>query len=183
MLYTNMVDTQVTINECWRSISGYINYQISNIGRVRNCVTGRILKPRLNGNGYHQVVLTNDDGKKECRIHQLDANEFIGKPNSETKLCVDHINRDRLDNQVHNLRYVTYSQNSMNTNKTTKTTRSTYKGVCFDKSCNKWKVSVKPNGKRIYLGYFDDEKQPAEVYNAKALELFGEYANLNIIED
>ena len=37
--------SEITINEEWRSIDGYLNYQVSNLGRVRNSKTGRILKP------------------------------------------------------------------------------------------------------------------------------------------
>ena len=38
-----MAHSQDIINECWRSIDGYINYQVSNIGRVRNASSGQIL--------------------------------------------------------------------------------------------------------------------------------------------
>ena len=40
---------EVVINEEWRSIDGYLNYQVSNIGRVRNANTGIILRPRYRG--------------------------------------------------------------------------------------------------------------------------------------
>ena len=43
--------TQGINNECWRNISGYLNYQVSNIGRVRNVKTERILKPQILQNG------------------------------------------------------------------------------------------------------------------------------------
>ncbi len=53
--------------------------------------------------------------------------------------------------------------------------KSGYKGVHFAQ--NKWHVEVR--GKHV--GYFDDVKDAARAYNEKALELFGEFANLNII--
>ena len=53
---------QQIINECWKSIDGCINYQVSNIGRVRNANTGRILKPRDNGNGYLEMEIDNGNG-------------------------------------------------------------------------------------------------------------------------
>jgi hypothetical protein len=46
----------------------------------------------------------------------------------------------------------------------------------------KWASRIAYEGKRIYLGYYDDETEAAEAYNMKALELFGEFANLNKIE-
>ena len=99
----------IIINECWKSIDGFINYQVSNLGRVRNCNTGRILKPGWGTGGYLQVDLCRDSKKFTCRIHKLVANEFIDNPNN--KKCIDHINNDRVDNKVTNLRFATYSEN------------------------------------------------------------------------
>ena len=46
------MSAEIIINECWRSIDGFINYQVSNLGRVRNCNTGRILKNSKHNEGY-----------------------------------------------------------------------------------------------------------------------------------
>ena len=59
---------QEIINECWRSIDGFINYQVSNIGRVRNCNTGRILKGCVNIHGYSNVVLCQNGKKHNYKI-------------------------------------------------------------------------------------------------------------------
>ena len=59
---------------------------------------------------------------------------------------------------------------------------SEYKGVCFDKQCNRWKVRIKINGKDLYNKLFDSEIEAAKVYNIKASEYFGEFARLNLIE-
>ena len=50
----------VIVNETWKSIDGYINYQVSNLGRIRNANTGRILRPG-NSNGYNVVALYIDN--------------------------------------------------------------------------------------------------------------------------
>lgn len=176
-----MVETQVIVNECWRSVSGYINYQVSNIGRVRNCITGKILAQRLRPDGYKDLGLTNDDGKKTLRVHVLVANEFLEKPDTTETLVVDHIDRDKTNNQVNNLRWVTRSQNNMNSSKTTKFTSSRYKGVSYEK--NKWRAYIRLNGKKLHLGMFETENEAAHAYNSAALELFGEFACLNVIED
>jgi len=55
------------INEEWRSIDGYLNYQVSNIGRVRNITTGRILKPVETTGGYLQVSLMNNNKVKHLK--------------------------------------------------------------------------------------------------------------------
>ena len=67
---------------------------------------------------------------------------------------VDHIDGNGLNNQRSNLRYATKRQNSQNRheNKTSK-----YPGVSWHKRNNKWRSDIRINGKKITLGYFDDE--------------------------
>ena len=121
---------QVVINEQWRSIDGYINYQVSNIGRVRNSNTGRILKQQLNKDGYYQVTLSCDSQRKTAPIHPLVVGEFLEKPDDHNYYIFDHIDQDRANNKLYNLRYATLSQNNFNKAKdTSKYTTSIYKGV------------------------------------------------------
>ena len=92
--------------EEFRKIAEFENYSISNLGNVRNDTTGRILIPHLNTNGYMALTLV----KEYLRyIHRLVAIAFI--PNPENKKQVDHINGDKTDNRVENLRWVTVSEN------------------------------------------------------------------------
>lgn len=93
---------------------------------------------------------------------------------------IDHIDHDGLNNQRTNLRFCSQSENCMNTRKCENTT-SIYKGVCWNKRAGKWQVYIMINGKRIHLGYFDSETEAAKAYNEKAIELFIEFANLNIM--
>lgn len=97
---TNQISNQIVneisieiINEVWRSVDEYLNYQISNIGRVRTCNTGKILKATLEKTGYLRIGLTNHEGLKKKLIHRLVAHEFIHNP--ENKPCVDHINNEK----------------------------------------------------------------------------------------
>jgi hypothetical protein len=96
----------------------------------------------------------------------------------ENKL-VDHINHNPSDNRRCNLRVCTQQQNHQNQIKTRGS--SLYKGVYWNKYANKWQAQIKHNNKRIYLGLFTFESEAALAYNIKAKELFGEFANLNII--
>lgn len=95
-------------------------------------------------------------------------------------LQVDHINRDKLDNRKENLRAVTDQQNKFNLGKH-KNSPSKYKGVHWRESKSKWVAEIRHNRKTIYIGIFSDDRDAAIAYNAKASELFGEYANLNTI--
>ena len=173
---------QIFVNDEWRSIDGYINYQVSNIGRVRNSKTGRILKPQLGNDGYYDVGLSKDVKFKRHSIHRLVANEILQKPSNIIHYVVDHIDHDRTNNKFYNLRYATISKNQMNRVKhRTTDIGSKYKGV--SKFKNKWRAFVQYQGKRYNLRNYDIEEDAAIAYNKKAFELGGEYAHIKIIRD
>ena len=163
------------INEEWRSVSGNANYQVSNIGRVRNVNTEKILKPRVGGSGkcYFIVALYKDNTRANSYIHRLVAQEFI--ENSDNKKYVDHIDHNKTDNTILNLRWVSKSQNGMNRTKQANTS-SKYKGVCFHKQRKKWNAQIMLDGKRKHIGLFTNEKEAAAKYNEAALDLFGTHA-------
>jgi hypothetical protein len=92
---------------------------------------------------------------------------------------VDHIDRNRLNNQKSNLRMATQTQNSANRGKQAGVSSSTFKGVSFDKNRKQYRAYCRVDGKMIHLGYHKDEKKAAEKYNKAALEHFGEFAVLN----
>lgn len=93
-------------------------------------------------------------------------------------IIVDHINGDGLDNRRENLRFATNSENMQNS-RLQKNNTSGYKGVYWDRGRNKWIVRIKVNGRRLNLGYFDDPKEAALVYDRGAMEHFGEFAKTN----
>ena len=81
--------------EEFRKIAEFENYSISNLGNVRNDITGRILIPHLNTNGYMALTLVKEKKKYLRYIHRLVAIAFI--PNPEGKKQVDHINGNKVD--------------------------------------------------------------------------------------
>jgi hypothetical protein len=99
--------------------------------------------------------------------------------NAQRGDIIDHINRNKNDNRLENLRISNLSYNAHNTSKR-KNVTSKYIGVST--KSNKFISSIAKNKKTYYLGMFDNERDAALAYNKKALELYGEYANLNVIE-
>lgn len=98
--------------------------------------------------------------------------------NAQKGQITDHKNRSGLDNRRYNLRLCSAIQNSQNRKSIGKTSK--YKGVSRYIN-NKWQVHIKLNNRRINLGYYDNEIDAAKTYNAKARELFGEFAYINNI--
>lgn len=97
---------------------GLEGYSVDTEGNVWSSLYGKEkelkkLKPMKNSVGYYQVYLPQKCGKyKWFRIHRLVAIAFI--PNIENKSSVDHINGDKTDNRVSNLRWVTHKENHNN---------------------------------------------------------------------
>ena len=146
--------------EQWRPINDYNNYSISSFCRIRNDVTGRILKPTFNGRGYLQVHLSKNGICKHFKLHRLVGIHFL--PNWRDYKEIDHVNRNSLDNRIINLRWVSSSENNANRAKRTNTT-SKFVGVSFDKKSNKWRAQIRckilNGGIQKYLGIFNTEEQ------------------------
>ena len=99
---------EVQPDEIWKEISGYnIPYYVSNFGRVKSA--NGFLKPMLNYGGYYRVSFYN--GKKSIykSVHSLVASAFIGK--RKPKDVIEHINHDKSNNSLANIRYCSQTEN------------------------------------------------------------------------
>lgn len=93
-----------------------------------------------------------------------------------TKLDVDHINNNPLDNRKINLRICNRSQNLINRRLLGFNT-SGFRGV--SKFRNKWQAYINYDRKRIHLGHFENKTDAAKAYNIAALKYHGEFVRLN----
>jgi hypothetical protein len=149
--------------EKWKDIPDYHNYQISNLGNVRNLKHGKVklLKKRININGYFRVILSKNGNIKAFQIHQLVAMSFLNHKPDRHKLVIDHINSDKLDNRMENLKIVT---NRENCSKERTIKSGLPVGVTFYKKTNKYMSTIKINGKKKYLGSFNTIEEASQAY-------------------
>ncbi|MHC4693336.1 MAG: AP2 domain-containing protein [Planctomycetota bacterium] len=109
---------------------------------------------------------------KNVKMHHVIMGTEEGK-------VIDHINGNGLDNRNANVRFATVQQNGWNKRKQWGDYSSKYKGVSWEKKRKEWRARITLKGRLIHLGRFETEEEAARTYDAKARELFGEFAWLN----
>jgi hypothetical protein len=122
--------------------------------------------------GYKRIL---HDGKYWLE-HRLIWRMFYGNFNYN----LDHINGNKLDNRIENLRKCNQTQNTANS-KIRSDNKSGYRGVVWHKATNKWQAQTMLKGKRIHIGLFNSKDEAALAYNYKAEELFGPFARFNTV--
>ncbi len=88
---------------------------------------------------------------------------------------IDHINGDKTDNRIANLREATHAENLQNSRRPSRNT-SGFKGVCFDRSRGKWMARIHADGRDRMLGRFDTPEEAHAAYRAAAEKHHGEFA-------
>jgi hypothetical protein len=125
---------------------------------------------RISASGYVERYMWHSGKRAKVIMHRLVAM-------TPHDLITDHINGNKLDNRVANLRWCTQSENKMN--------RSLYKknktgcaGVGWHKETRKWRAYIRSNNKQIELGLFDDFAKAVIVRNEAAIKYHGQFARL-----
>jgi hypothetical protein len=155
--------------EQWEDIPNYEgSYQISDLGRVKslqrivftlnkNCTYKPIIiKSFLTKRGYFEVRLCANNISKAKKVHRLLAESFIPNPNEKPQ--VNHIDGNKLNNNILNLEWVNNRENSCHRVKNSNLT-SKFVGVSYFKRDNKWRSSIQINGKSIRFGMFKTEEE------------------------
>ena len=132
-------------------IQNYSDYLIYPNGTVFSKKRkGIFLKPRADGVGYHQVGLSKNGKEVKYLVHRLVGIHYI--PNPENKKEVDHINRDKTDNRIENLRWVNRSENQQNTGMNSNN-KSGHKNISYYKQNDTWRYGKMINKKRIQKAF------------------------------
>lgn len=161
--------------EEYRTVKNFEKYEVSKNGAVRNKKTQRELKPMLTKTGYLTVHLMDDQAKKNVNlIHRLVCNTF--RENPDNKRCVDHINNNKLDNRLENLRFATHSENLYNSKLSVKN-KTGSKGVAYDTERNMYICYIYKNKKRTFLGRFETLEEATNARREASHRLFGEFVN------
>lgn len=177
--------------EIWKTVAEFPNYEVSNLGRVRNKLTLKILSTFDLPKGYEVVSFHEGRISYKRLVHRVVAEAFLEKP--EGCDVVNHLDFNRKNNKADNLEWTTQKSNirhskyagRMPYNKPTlgvklkprgENSKSTkYLGICWIASRGKWVARVVKDGKIYGQKRFDCEIEAAkyrdEVVKANNLNL------------
>jgi hypothetical protein len=179
--------------EQWKPISlipgfeEYVNYEMNTEGILRrtvacaNAKAGHILTWRIKKDGYLDCAVSSNGKNKRLIQHRSIAYLFIDKPHGYD--FIDHINGQRNDNRIENLRWCNVSENRRNSVKhKSKNGHKHISKICIHERYWYWLIDIRVLGKPIRRRFDcdpDDTEPPAEVIacrNKMVKELHGEFA-------
>ena len=148
--------------ETWRKHLETI-YDVSDLGRIRNRKSGRLMKLVPNSNGYLTWGCYENGLLTRTLVHRAVAIAFIANP--EEYLTVDHKEHAEItNNRVTNLRWANQSMQMRNQSIRGEVP---FKGVCKTANGEKYVAYIKINGKLVYLGTYDSPELASSAFNAR----------------
>ena len=133
------------------------------------------LAGKIRPSGYYQIGI---DGKRYYS-HRLAWKLFY---NEEPPELIDHIDGDKTNNKIENLRASSKQGNAGNSKRNHNNT-SGYKGVTWHNRDKHWVAQIRKNGKRVTIGAFNDPKLAHSAYMAAATDHFGQFASDGVRHD
>jgi hypothetical protein len=173
------------MDEVWKEVIGLEGrYLVSNYGNFRSSNGPKKLYIEKTGYARLYVRLIGEPKVRKLikfMAHRLVWEAFNG-PIPKDKV-MDHIDGNKLNNRLDNLRLASHAQNNMNVGKINKITKSIYKGLQYVKrNINKpWEARFRFCNKIYLLGAYRTELEAAIAYDLKAIELAGPFARTNLI--
>lgn len=166
----------VMSNLIFKDLKGYEDkYMMNEEAEIFNKKTMKKLKPYLGNTGYYSHCFYKNGKHKTLHLHRLVASTFLDNINNYP--CVDHINRNKLDNSVKNLRWCSYSQNNLNKDKIINKVKiikakkiKVKGGICKHyngkKTSVSWDANIQKNGIRSYkkFPHTDEGLKNAELW-------------------
>ncbi len=146
--------------EALKDYEGY--YLINKEGEIYGIKRKKIVKPQINKYGYYQIILYKNGKHTTCKIHRLLAIQYI--PNPEGKPVIDHMDRNKQNNSLDNLKWATHSENNFN---------KTLKGFIRERKSIKYNITFQvqiTKNKVRYLKTFRTREEAEEHLKEKVEE-------------
>ena len=167
---TEQIITQAQLKE-------YIHYSpltgvFTRISSPYEAKLGVINSCANHSNGYFQIGISG----KLYKAHRLAWMYMHGEwPKDQ----IDHINRDKIDNRIDNLREASSAQNNQNVGLRSDNA-SGIKGVTYYKITGKWVAKINISGKLKHIGYFKTLEEASQAYESYAKQHHGEFYYKNV---
>tara|TARA_R100001463_G_scaffold127559_2_gene185705 strand:- start:2823 stop:3326 length:504 start_codon:yes stop_codon:yes gene_type:complete len=146
------------------------SYKVNPLGLIYSSKCKRLLTPYISDEGYMRITLYNNNKKLTRGIHRILGKAFIPNPNNYK--MIDHIDKDRKNNDLTNLRWITCSGN--NRNKVLKNKKSGLPTGVY-KAYKRYAAQIWKDGRRKYLGARDTPEEAAELYKEAYNEIMNEF--------
>ncbi len=161
--------------ETWKDIKGYEGYyQVSNQGRVKSLerkvwssrgfhlnLREKLLTQSTDSGGYTNVSLSKNGNHKTFKVHKLVAIAFLNHTPSRYKIVVDHIDNNKLNNNLNNLQLTSAR---INVSKDRNGGTSEYTGVSWCSNRKRWVAKIMIKGRSKFLGSSVYEIEASQMY-------------------